>query len=84
MSGLTNNLDAVVGDATPTTDATPPVYDGFPSTVSREFARELERRLRAAIRRLQAIQESNPEITLEDDIAYYAEPLLANANLSGA
>jgi hypothetical protein len=28
---------------TPRTDAEPPVYDGFPSAVSREFARQLER-----------------------------------------
>lgn len=32
---------------TPRTDAAPPVYDGFPSTVSREFARQLERELNA-------------------------------------
>lgn len=30
---------------TPRTDAEPPVYDGFPSTVSRDFARQLEREL---------------------------------------
>lgn len=33
---------------TPRTDAEPPVYEGFPSTVSREFARQLERELNAA------------------------------------
>ena len=33
---------------TPRTDAELPVYHGFPSTVSREFARTLERELSAS------------------------------------
>lgn len=37
---------------TPRTDAAPPVYDGFPSTVSRDFARQLETQLAAREREL--------------------------------
>lgn len=48
---------------TPRTDAEPGVYDGFPSTVSRDFARTLERDLAAANERAVAAERERDAIS---------------------
>lgn len=57
--------------ATPRSDKQPPVYEGFDSCVSREFARQLERELIVSVNAMVETTDKLIELTAERD-AYKA------------
>lgn len=78
---MSHELDAFIGDATPTIDGLDRnncIPFGDCDWIKAELGRKLERRVRAAIRRMETIRETHPDIQLDADLRYLKEPLIAN------